>query len=258
MSLHAKTFSPLALAGLVLLALSAAASPIEKPGWKLTFDDEFDTPTLNLEKWTPRDPWERERNQELQAYVPDAFTITNGILQIKAEKRPAFYAGKQRDYTSGMMTTIGKFSQLYGRFEIRCRIPAGQGFWPAFWLLPDSRAWPPEIDILEFLGHEPTKLHMTEHFRNEQHQHKSAGGTWIGPDFSRDFHEIAVEWTPEYITWFVDGVQRCHADNHIPPVKMYILVNLAVGGDWPKSPDDTTKFPAAFEVDYVRAYEKIP
>src|ERR1700722_1842864 len=92
-------------------AAAALASPVDKPGWKLTFDDEFDGAKLDLTKWNPNDPWGWERNQELQAYVPDAFTVAGGILRITAEKRDAFYAGKQRAITSGMMTTYGKFSQ---------------------------------------------------------------------------------------------------------------------------------------------------
>jgi beta-glucanase (GH16 family) len=242
---------------LFLFALNTVAQPADKPGWKLTFDDEFDG-KLDTNKWNFRDPWGRERNQELQAYVKDAFEITNGVLRIKAEKRTAHYAGKDRAYTSGMMTTHDKFSQQYGRFEIRCRIPSGKGMWPAFWLLPDPLGWPPEIDILEILGHQPEKIYMTHHFRNDQRQHKSHGGSWVGPDFSKEFHEYAVEWSPESIRWFVDGVEHYRSDHDIPKTKMYVLVNLAVGGDWPGAPDDKTIFPAAFEVDYVRVYEKIP
>jgi len=242
----------------ILISLHANGGPADRPGWKLTFDDEFNGATLDTNKWSPQDPFGRERNQELQAYVKDAFQPTNGILHINAEKRSAHYDGKDRKYTSGMMNTYGKFSQLYGRFEIRCKIPGGKGMWPAFWLLPDPLGWPPEIDILEILGHEPNKIYMTHHFRNEQREHKSHGGTWVGPDFSKDFHEYAVEWSKDEIKWFVDGVERAHSSRDIPQKKMYILVNLAVGGDWPGAPDEQTVFPTALEVDYVRAYEKMP
>jgi beta-glucanase (GH16 family) len=248
----------LALAFLLLSSLAALAAPADRPGWKLTFDDEFDGPTLDLQKWNPNDPWGRERNQELQAYVKDAFEVKDGILQIKADKREAFYSGKQRAYVSGMMTTYGKFSQEYGRFEIRCRIPKGRGMWPAFWLLPDPLAWPPEIDVLEILGHEPRKIYLTQHFRDDQRRHKSDGGSWTGPDFSADFHEFAIEWSPKRIQWFVDGVERFRSEKSIPHGKMYMLVNLAVGGDWPGAPDEQTQFPAAFQVDYVRAYTPEP
>ena len=124
--------SLLILTLLSVCSLDGAAQTADRPGWKLTFQDEFDGDALNSQKWNPNDPWERERNHELQAYVRDAFEVRDGVLRIQADKRQAFYSGKQRTYTSGMMTTYGKFSQLYGRFEIRCRVPKGKGMWPAF------------------------------------------------------------------------------------------------------------------------------
>jgi beta-glucanase (GH16 family) len=250
--------SLLALAILVASSVFGLAGQADRPGWKLTFNDEFDGGALDLQKWTPNDPWGRERNRELQAYVPEAFEVRDGILRVKAEKREAAYSGKPRSYTSGMMTTYRKFAQQYGRFEIRCRVPKGKGIWPAFWLLPDPLGWPPEIDVLETLGHEPQKVYFTHHFRGEQRQRKSDGGSWNGPDFSAGFHEFAIEWTAERIVWFVDGVQRFQSEKSIPQTKMYLLANLAVGGDWPGAPDDQTPFPSAMEVDYVRAYEKVP
>jgi beta-glucanase (GH16 family) len=247
----------LAVALSAIFAPKNAAGQTAKPGWKLTFQDEFDGPALDLKKWNPNDPWGRERNQELQAYVTNAFEVKDGVLHIRAEKREAFYSGKQRAYTSGMMTTHRKFSQQYGRFEIRCRVPKGKGLWPAFWLLPEPLTWPPEIDVLEILGHEPNKVYMTHHFPDEQRKHGSHGGSWSGPDFSAGFHEFAIEWTPQAIVWFVDGVERFRSEKSIPQGQMYILVNLAVGGDWPGAPDEKTEFPASLEVDYVRAYEKL-
>jgi beta-glucanase (GH16 family) len=235
-----------------------AADNATLPGYKLTFQDEFDGSALDLSKWNPNDPWGRERNRELQAYVKDAFQVTNGVLHVQAEKRQASYAGKQRFFTSGMMTTYGKFSQRYGRFEIRCRVPKGKGMWPAFWLLPDPLEWPPEIDVLEILGHEPTKVYMTHHFRNQDKRHGSHGGSWSGPDFSSDFHQFTVDWSPTEIVWSIDGSERYRSDKSIPQGKMYLLVNLAVGGDWPGAPDEKTAFPSAFEVDYIRVYEKLP
>ena len=235
-----------------------AGGPAERPGWKLTFQDAFDGDSLDLKKWNPNDPWGRERNRELQAYVKDAFEVKDGILRIKAEKREAPYSGQQRAYTSGMMTTYGKFSQQYGRFEIRCRVPKGKGLWPAFWLLPEPLGWPPEIDVLEILGHQPEKLYMTHHFNDAQRVHRSHGGSWNGPDFSAGFHEFAVEWSAQRLVWFVDGVERFRSEQDIPQTKMYVLVNLAVGGDWPGAPDANTSFPSVLEVDYVRVYEKLP
>lgn len=240
------------------LLIGSAAESNERPGWKLTFEDNFDGKALNLSKWTPADPWGRERNQELQAYVKDAFELRDGVLHIKAEKREASYDNKQRGYTSGMMSTHDKFAQKYGRFEIRCRIPDGKGLWPAFWLLPEPLNWPPEIDVLEILGHQPNKVYMTHHFRDAKGDHHSHGGSWRGPDFSAGFHEFAIEWSPKALVWFVDGVERFRSEESIPQTKMYLLVNLAVGGNWPGAPNEKTEFPATLDVDYVRVYEKSP
>jgi beta-glucanase (GH16 family) len=258
MNLASVTASLLAAASLCLIIQSQAAENADCPGYKLTFQDEFEGNTLNLGKWNPNDPWGRERNHELQAYVKEAFEVKDGALRVRVEKKGASYAGKERSFTSGMMTTYGKFSQQYGRFEIRCRVPKGKGMWPAFWLLPEPLGWPPEIDVLEILGHEPTKVYMTHHFRNEDKKHGSHGGSWSGPDFSTDFHRFTVEWSPKEIVWFVDGTERYRSEKSIPQTKMYLLVNLAVGGDWPGAPDEKTVFPAALEVDYVRVYEKLP
>ena len=246
---------------MVLMALSlgvagCATGKADRPGWKLTFDDEFDGVGLDVKKWNPNDPWGRERNNELQAYVTNAFEVKGGVLRIVAEKQASFYDGKPREYTSGMMSTYGKFSQEYGRFEIRCRVPKGKGMWPAFWLLPEPLGWPPEIDVLEIIGHEPNKVYMTHHFRDDDDKHGSHGGSWSGPDFSAGFHEFAVEWSPQSVVWFVDGQERFRSEKSIPHGRMYLLVNLAVGGDWPGSPDTTTPLPAAFEVDYIRAYQR--
>ncbi len=243
---------------LTLCSVASAAETPDRPGWKLTFQDDFNGDSLNTQNWAPTDPWGRERNRELQAYVTNAFELRDGILRVKADKGQAFYSGKQREYTSGMMSTYGKFSQEYGRFEIRCRVPKGKGLWPAFWLLPDPLAWPPEIDVLEILGHQTDKVYMTHHFRDQQRKHGSHGGSWTGSDFSAGFHEYAVEWSPQAIVWFVDGTERYRSEKSIPHGKMYMLVNLAVGGDWPGAPDDKTAFPAALEVDYVRAYQRVP
>jgi beta-glucanase (GH16 family) len=250
-------WSQLLAFALVLTSVSSGNSgQPDKPGWQLTFHDEFDGKALDLDKWNPTDPWGRERNHELQAYVTNAFEVKGGILSIRARKGEAFYSGKQRSFTSGMMSTYRKFSQRYGRFEIRCRVPKGKGMWPAFWLLPEPLGWPPEIDVLEILGHQPNKAYLTHHFRDAQKKHGSHGGSWSGPDFSATFHDFAVEWSPKAIAWFIDGVERFRSEKSIPQEKMYMLVNLAVGGDWPGAPDEKTPLPAAFKVDYVRVYQR--
>lgn len=232
----------------------------ELEGWKLVFEDQFDGPKLDYEKWTPKDPWGVERNGELQGYSRQNFIQENGVLTIVAEKTPAFYDGKRREYRSGMMTTTRKFSQRYGRFAIRCRIPRGQGLWPAFWMLPEPPSWPPEIDVFEILGQEPDRAYLSHHWLDERIEEdplQSQTGEYRGPDFSESFHVFAVDWEPGRIRWFIDGVLRHEDRTRVPEVPMFLLVNLAVGG-WADDPDENTKFPARFEIDWVRAWEKSP
>lgn len=248
------------LASLTIFALvtTRGQDSFDPSAWELTFSDEFDGEKLDYAKWTPKDPWGVVRNDELQAYILKAFSVADGLLRIRCEDEPAYYDGAKRDYRSGMMTTTGKFSQTYGRFEIRCQIPAGRGLWPAFWLLPEPPAWPPEIDVLEILGQEPDKVYFSHHWpdpANPGGDSLSQTGEFKGVDFSDGFHTVAVEWEPGELRWFVDGVLRHRSDQSVPDGPMFLLVNLAVGG-WAESPTEETPFPAEFVVDYVKVWRK--
>lgn len=256
-------------AGILSLFLASAAtaeaqqrSAPSDPGfgdrWELSFSDDFDGEKLDYEKWTPEDPWGVERNDELQGYVIQAFRVGEGTLRIRCERKPTFYDGEKRDYRSGMMSTTRKFSQKYGRFEIRCRVPKGRGLWPAFWLLPEPPAWPPEIDVLEILGHETDRVYLTHHWPDpdDPDESESVTGEYRGPDFSEDFHDFAVEWEPGELRWYVDGELRHQSRREeVPDVPAFLLVNLAVGG-WAEEPDESTAFPADFEIDHVRVWKR--
>jgi beta-glucanase (GH16 family) len=113
--------------------------------------------------------------------------------------------------------------------------------------------WPPEIDIMELLGHEPTRVYMTHHWGAWPNV-QSHGGSYAGPDFSQDFHTFAIEWRPGLLIWLVDGVLRFVSTTHVPDEPFFIILNTAVGGDWPGNPDQTTVFPQYHEIDYVRWY----
>lgn len=248
----------LLLAGLPFAVKGEEKSAFDPDAWELTFSDEFDGDRLDYEKWTPRDPWGEVRNDELQAYILKAISVSDGLLRIRCEKEPAFYDGAKRDYRSGMMSTTGKFAQAYGRFEIRCQVPRGRGLWPAFWLLPEPPAWPPEIDVLEILGQEPDKIYFSHHWPNPadpQGDSLSQTGEFQGVDFSKAFHTVAVEWEPEELRWYVDGVLRHRSRESVPSGPMFMLVNLAVGG-WAQWPTAETRFPADFVVDYVRVWKR--
>lgn len=230
-----------------------------KVNWKLAFDSEFNSPD-DLKKWNIQDQSGQNSNNELSAYVPDAFQIKDGLLHIRAEKRDATYGGKLMHYTSGLLNTNLKFDSEYGRFDIRLKVPEGKGFWPAFWMLPSSGDWPPEIDVLEVLGDNPQRMYFTNHWGPDHNgTHPSFGQHYdASPDFSQEFHVVSGVWDKDQIDYYVDGKEVASSHEGIPHEKMYMILNLAVGGDWPGSPDDKTKFPNDLQVDYVRVYKAQP
>jgi len=175
-----------------------------------------------------------------------------------------------RDYTSARMTTKGLFEQAYGRFEARLKIPRGQGIWPAFWLLGNDFGkigWPAcgEIDIMENIGKEPSTIHGSMHGPGYSGDddftsvYKLPGGV----NFFDGFHVFAIEWEPGSVRFFVDQELYAKLTPSRLPSGMkwvfdhpfYIILNVAVGGDWPGPPDSTTVFPQVMLVDYVRVYK---
>jgi len=273
----------LTLAAGIGSATADADAPLEDACWRLTFEEPFDTLALLDEsetddrredgvRWRTRYIWGRDTiiNRELQFYLdPDEhglspFDVSDGVLTISARPTPAALAGRVADqpYVSGVLTTERSFAQKYGRFEARARVPAGRGLWSALWLLPSFERWPegvailPEIDIMEHLGHERRTLHTTLH-TNQTGELTSHGAEHdAGVDLTADFHLYSVVWTPETVRWYLD---RQPLFSHPTPADftrpVHFLVNLAVGGGWPGSPDASTEFPAEYRIDYVRAWE---
>ncbi|HEU5402617.1 MAG TPA: glycoside hydrolase family 16 protein [Terriglobales bacterium] len=243
--------------------------------WKLTWSDEFSGPNNSLpdeSKWSIEvgGHW---ANNELQAYTnrPQNIHLQNGNLVITATKED--YTGTDgvsRSYTSARMKTEGKFTQKYGRIEARMKLPHGQGMWPAFWLLGDDISavgWPEcgEIDIMENVGSKMSVVLGTIHGPGYSGGEGPSANYTLPKqqNFSDDFHVFAIEWEPAAIRFYVDGnlfETRTPAD--IPPGKKwvfdhpyFVILNLAVGGNLPGSPDATTQFPQSMLVDYVRVYE---
>jgi len=205
-------------------------------------------------------------NNELQYYTNRAenVKVENGYLLITAKKES--YNGSS--YTSARLTTKGLFEQAYGRFEARIKLPYGQGIWPAFWLVGaniDEVGWPQcgEIDIMEYRGQEPTKVLGTVHgpgYSGENAISKSY--SLLNNRFDTGFHIFGIEWGPNYINYYVDNVLY----NQITPADVtgdwvfdhpfYIIINLAVGGNFLGNPNSETVFPQTMLVDYVRVYTK--
>ena len=212
-------------------------------------------------------------NNELETYTnrTQNAQVQDGNLVITANKET--YTGTDgiaRQYTSARIKTQGLFDQKNGRFEARIKIPQGQGIWPAFWMLGNNIGtvgWPNcgEIDIMENIGKEPDKVHGSMHGPGYSGGN-SLTGTYAVPSgkFADDFHIFAIEWETSVVRFYVDGkLYETRTPADIPPGTswvydhpFFILLNVAVGGDWPGSPDNSTVFPQTMVVDYVRVYAK--
>ena len=245
----------------------------------LTFDDEFNSRslkngTIGTGTWDTAfgsgsglTAHSLTRNGELQVYMyptfagtgttalgVDPFSVNGGVLNISASLATPSVANNiwNYQYTSGLISTRSSFAQTYGYFEVRAKLPAGDGMWPAFWMVPASGAWPPELDIFEQLGHDTNTLYATKH--------SGVGGTnvwhtdtlWV-PDTSAAFHTYGLYWDQTNLIWYVDGTEvdrmATPSDANQP---MYMMLNLAIGG-WSGAPDPNA-FPGTMSIDYVRAY----
>ena len=220
------------------------------PNWVLTFADEFNSSELDLAHWVPHDPWEETRDRQLQSWSLDSLKIGGGQLHLTAQRN-------NLRYVSGIVTTFGTFAQMYGRFEIRCKIPTGRGLRSLFSLYPAALSTLPEIDIFELSGSAPSTVSFANQWGTEQTQ-RSFGDSFPGPDFSTGFHTVAIEWDPDKIVWFIDGKKTFQSVDGVPRQPMFLLLDLAVGGGSgsavSRTPNDSTKFPASFDIDYVHVY----
>ncbi len=263
-----------------LISISLAFSPLRAATTPLIWSDEFnqaDGSPPDLTKWTFDLGGGGWGNNELESYtdstdnvsvVSDPSATDGKALAIRAIK------SSTGGYTSGRIKTQGKFTATYGRFEARIKVPSGQGIWPAFWMLGNNIGtvgWPTcgEIDILEILGQNPSKLYGTLHGPGYSGGH-GIQGTYTLPNggrFDTDYHIFAVQWSPGKIDWSVDGIVYHTASPASLPQgtkwvydnsPFFIILNLAVGGGFPGNPDGTTTFPQVLYVDYVRVYSLTP
>jgi beta-glucanase (GH16 family) len=228
----------------------------------LIWSDEFNGPDLDLNKWTfdiGQGSW-GWGNNELQYYTNSSSNVSvdNGYLSITALNEQFGSA----NYTSSRIKSKDLFEFQYGMVEARIKVPLGQGLWPAFWMLGaniDDVSWPQcgEIDILEHINNE-TVIHGTHHYNNNGWQY-SGGSASCDPSV---FQVYSIEWSPLSIKWFLNGVMYYETDISSSSVSkeefhepFFFLINLAVGGNWPGSPNGATQFPAVMQVDYVRVYQ---
>jgi hypothetical protein len=230
------------------------AAPVEPappplPGaWSLAFRDEFAGQALEP-VWHTAQYWDHDLTVvgegELQAYDPTGVSAAGGMLRLTA--RPDDRHGVP--YVSGLAMTGGeaalpaspRFGFLYGYLEVRAKVPAGKGLWPAIWMMPASfNDDAGEIDVLEVFGDQPSHARFTVH-----RGHPQEGHGWDGPDLSADFHTYAVDWQPDHVAWFVDGVERARTTRAdlVCREAMYVILNLAVGGPTAGRPTPPPRFP---------------
>ena len=239
-------------------------APATYPGFTLVWEDNFDGTALGSH-WTQEigrgsSGW---GNNELQYYRAQNTTVANGYCIIEAKQEN--FSGA--NYTSSRMITKGAEDFKYGRIDIRAALPEGQGIWPALWMLGsniDQVSWPNcgEIDIMEIVGHEPNKLHGTLHWGDVNGNHAQYGGYKNSSiDLSEEFNVYSIIWTQTQITWLLNNVQY-----HVININeaqfdefrenFFFIMNVAVGGNWPGSPDATTVFPQRMIVDYIRVHQQ--
>jgi beta-glucanase (GH16 family) len=254
---------------------SPEPSPAPAPSgpWQLSWSDEFGTDGApDPGKWVYDLGGNGWGNNELETYTDrrENARVRGGSLVITA-RQETFRGedGTERPYTSARLKTFGTFSQAYGKFEARMKLPRGQGIWPAFWMLGDSitsAGWPAcgEIDIMENIGKEPNTVHGTIHGPGYSGGQAIGAPYSVAAPFADAFHVFTIEWEPNVIRWYVDGtlyLTRTQADlpagtRWVYDSPAFLLLNLAVGGNWPGYPDATTTFPQELVVDYVKVYKR--
>lgn len=258
--------------------------------WVLVFEDEFNGSELNTEKWyTCEDGWNRRHGSELQYYNDPNITTNSGYLYLTAKREPGYYNITDFDsadnsfdtsvffeYTSGWTQTKMQFR--YGLFEIRCRIPEGDGFWPAFWFFGNNQ----EIDVFEFCGEKPKKCNQNIHHWHGEESDQCPSSDEADDSYSEKFHTFSLEWDEFRLIYRIDGritrvvyhfwtllgqpIDECYLFHPhtiyretklFPSEPMPIILNLAISsGSYCNPPNSNTPFPSTFEIDYIRVYKK--
>jgi beta-glucanase (GH16 family) len=257
------------IAALFACQLQAADAP-----WKLVWSDEFEGAKLDYTKWAAEENAHGGGNGEMQFFVerPENLRVEGGNLVIEARKEKFSSAGQQRDYTSGRIRTKYRADWKYCRVEVRAKLPQGRGIWPAIWMLPTAEkygGWAAsgEIDIVELVGHEPGTVHGTLHYGDKWPKNKNTGTPFKLKSgvFADDFHTFAMEWEEGVIRWYVDGelyqtqTKWTSTGGAFPAPfdqPFFLVINIAVGGQWPGPPNKDTVFPQRLLVDYVKVYQR--
>ena len=258
---------------LLLLYFVICFSKAYSQCYGLVWADEFNGTSIDTSKWSYEIGGGGWGNNELEYYTarPQNSYVSNGSLYIRAlaetYKGPD---GVTESYTSARMVTQDKGDWTYGKFEVRAKLPEGQGLWPAIWMMPtfsEYGTWPAsgEIDIMELLGNDTTKVYGTIHYGSSSNQQSSGGNkTLSSGGFYSSYHVFSVEWDSISVTWLIDSVPYySQTKSGIAPTNwpfnkdFFFILNVAVGGGWPGNPNGTTQFPQSMIVDYVRVYQQL-
>jgi len=267
----------LAIVGSCAVVSAQGPAPQSQPSWVLAWSDEFNGPNGTAPdpaKWVLETGGGGWGNDELESYtdrLANAYQQDGNLVIKVLQEKYSGADGVSRNYTSARLKTQGKFTQGYGRFEARIKIPRGQGIWPAFWMLGSDIGdvgWPKcgEIDIMENVGKEPGVVHGTIHGPGYSGEHGIGAPFSLAADekVADDFHVFAAEWEPQAIRFYMDDhlyETRTPADlpagtKWVYDHPFFLLLNVAVGGSWPGSPDASSSFPQTMLVDYVRVYRR--
>ena len=240
---------------------------------KLVWADEFNGASLDYSKWGVEENALSGGNNELQAYQWNKknLRVEGGNLVIEAHKDNPNMSGTVRQYSSGRIRSKLRGDWTYCRVDVRAKLPIGRGIWPAIWMLPTDEkygGWASsgEIDIMELVGHEPSTYHGTLHYGGGWPRNKHTGKPYklASGTFADNFHVFSLFWEKGKIIWGIDGEpwqtqQKWYSEKAPFPApfnqRFHLVLNLAVGGNWPGAPNADTKFPAKMLVDYVRVYQ---
>ena len=251
--------------GEILKADDGFYTPDAYESMKVVWKDEFGGTTLNSLDWgydlgngcsVGNCGW---GNRELETYTnsPENIKLDNGKLVITALESSGAY-------TSSRIKTQGKVNVKFGRIDVRAKLPKGQGIWPAIWMLGENIqtvGWPVcgEIDIMELVGHQPSQTHGTVHFNSNGYKSSTGSTSLAQGDFSDQFHVFTIVWDKTQITWYVDNKPfktYTYPDSSSPFTNtFFFIMNVAVGGNWPGPPNQTTVFPQQMVVDYIRVFQ---
>ena len=265
---------PLADDGWVIPSFTGYESPSTYDGYSLTWSDEFSGTEINDDNWGYDIGGSGWGNNELQYHTNRNTYLKDGLLVIRAQQEA--YRGK--NYTSSRLKTQGKQNFKYGRIDVRARLPEGAGIWPALWMLGKNITdvgWPKsgEIDIMEMVGGNSPQdkhpdgdrtAHGTMHWNNNglngSYSPVNTGGNRkLSTRLSDEFHVFSIQWDVNGIGWYIDDVQYSYKTiNSTQPFReeFFFVMNIAVGGDWPGSPNSSTVFPQRMVIDYVRVFQK--